>query len=401
MESIKGTVVDIFGNILDLNRTPIPVGKDQFTLRDEKEPNKSQTFLKIKELERKSLAFHFEINARKNLNNSGEVVLPDINSKTNYSRDRSRFFVDIDKEGQFKINIPASSETGNVPLTTRYENYSSFGTEDDNNPNKLFPREDNLDIFLDSFAAPKSTPSATGFDFSKESGSILLKDNLGEAAPIDRITSFHIKHGSVYHDLLQTCYVHQNNDFLNYQAGTSRVTNVDLSLITPIKNIVSDTINVSGPNSNAGGRSGSITLDGSVELNIGANTVDRQSLWLDTAGGIVANIGRDLQNKSAAISMNGDFYLQVGGFGVSGDTRFAKQNNGTIGAVLDLRVMTDGGYVHMVRCDKNGITIMTPGNLAVHSHGNMKFTSDSDIEIDAESVIIQARLVLKELGGSI
>lgn len=402
MEIIKGTAVDIFGNILDINRNPLPVGQDQNTIRADKTTNKTQSFFDIKELERKSLAFHFEINARKDLTGkNGQITLPDISSNADYAKLRSRFFFDVDKEGQFKFNVPASSEKGNVSLLTRYENYSTFGSEDNNNPNKLIFREDNLDIFLDSFAAPKTTPTDSGFSYSKDRGSIQIKNGDSDGAPIDRITGAHIKHGTVYHDILQTCYAQQNNQFINYQAGTSVTPTVNINDIPILTKVVSDVINVSGANANAGGRSGSINLDGSLEVNIGANTVDRQSLWLDTAGGMVANIGRDLQNKSAAISMNGDVFIQIGGFGVVGDSRFVKQNNGSLGAVLDLRVFTDGGYVHMLRCDKDGITIMTPGNLAIHAKGNMKLSSDANIEIDCETLVLQQRMVLKNFGGSI
>jgi hypothetical protein len=402
IETVKGTVVDIFGNILDLNRNPLPVGQGQNTLRPEKSSDKSQSFLKIKELERKSLTYHFEINARKDLTGkNGKVVLPDINSNADYARNRSRFFLDIDKEGQLKLNVPASSEKGNIPLLTRYENYSTFGPEDNGNPNKLIFRDDNLDIFQESFASPKAAPSFTGFDLTSDRGSIRLVDGAADGAPVDRITGSHIRHGTAYHDILQTCYVHQSNGFLQYQNGTNTSITVNVGSIPTLKNIVSDTIKISGEDANAGGRSASLNFDGSVELNIGANTIDRQSLWLDTAGGVVANVGRDLRGKSAAISMNGDVFIQVGGFGISGDSRFVKENNGSIGAVLDLRVMTDGGYTHLVRFDKNGITVMTPGNLAVHSKGNMKFSADANMMFEAETVIIQNRPVIKDFGGSI
>lgn len=402
MEIVKGTAIDIFGNILDLNRNPLPVGQDQNTIRSDKTTDKVQSFFNIKEVERKSIAYHFEINARKDLSGkSGQVTLPDISSNADYARLRSRFFLDIDKEGQFKLNVPASSEKGNIPLLTRYENYSTFGPEDNNNPNKLIFRDDNLDIFLDSFAAPKATPTDNGFSYAADRGSIQIKSGDAEGTPIDRITGAHIKHGTVYHDILQTCYAHQNNQFISYQAGTSVNPTVNINDIPILTHVVSDLIKISGPDANAGGRSASLSLDGSMELNIGANTVDRQSLWLDTAGGIVANIGRDLKNRSAAISMNGDVFIQVGGFGVVGDSRFIKQNNGSIGAVLDLRVFTDGGYVHMVRFDQNGITVMTPGNLAIHAKGNMKLSSDANIEIDCETLTLQQRMVLKGFGGSI
>jgi hypothetical protein len=404
MESVKGTVVDIFGNILDLNRYPLPIGQDQNTINSTASTNQQASFLLIKALERKSLAYHFEINARKDL--TGTTVADVINSSVNYARARSRFFFDIDKEGQFKLNVPASSESGNIPLLTRYENYSTFGTDDNNNPNKLVYRTDNLDIFQDSFASPSLMPVNAGFlpDPDGSRGSITLTAGDGtNAGPMDRLTQTNIKHGTVFHDILQTCFVHQNNDYLNYQAGEENPLTVDLSQIPELTDIVSTTITTSGPSANAGGRSGSFNFDGSIELNIGANTVDRQSMWIDTAGGIVANIARDLNGRSIMAATGGDFYLQVGGFGISGDTRFdtAGINNGIMGAVLDLRILGDGGFCHMIRCDNNGITIMTPGNLAVHSKADMVLSSDHNIRIEAATVIIQERAVMKGFGGSI
>ncbi len=411
IETTKGTVVDIFGNILDLNRVPLSVGKDQNTLRADKSSNKRDSYLKIRELERKSIAFHFEINARKDLSqkssqNSSTLDLLDINSNADNSRLRSRFFIDVDKEGQFKINVPASSEKGNVPFLTRYENYSTFGTEDSGNPNKLIKRDDNLDIFLDSFAAP---PVILGdsFSFSTDRGSISIKDDKGEAAPIDRITTNHIKHGTAHHDILNTCWVFRNRDFLDYQNGTTTNTTVDINSIPLLENIVSDTIIIDGAGlpdqggPNAGGRSGSINLDGMLEWNIGANTIDRQSLWVDFAGGSVINLGKDRRSRSAMISADGDVYMQIGSFGITGDSRFIKDANGIFGSVLDLRILNAGGQTHMIRCDNNGITIMTHVNLAIHATQDIKISSDANVEIDCETLTVQGRMILKEFGGSI
>ena len=134
LETIKGTVIDIFGNILDLNRLPLQIGQGQNTLQPEKSSDKVKSYLQIRELERRSLAYHFEINARKDLTGlNGQLVLPDINSNIDYARNRSRFFIDVDKEGQFKVNVPASSEKGNIPLLTRYENFSSFYQDENGN----------------------------------------------------------------------------------------------------------------------------------------------------------------------------------------------------------------------------------------------------------------------------
>jgi hypothetical protein len=411
METIKGTVVDIFGNLLDLNRSPLPIGQGQNTIQADQSTDKIASFLLIKELERRTLAYHFEINARKNLtigtsttqSITQQTALPDINSNLDYARNRSRFFIDIDKEGQFKLNVPASSEKGNIPLLTRYENYSTFGDDDNGNTDKLVYRTDNRDIFQDSFASPALTAGDGGWlppsDGSK--GSISIVSNDGYGAPVDRITQQTIKHGTVYHDILQTCFLHQSDRYIKYQGGEVDPLTIDISSIPLLDKIVSDTIIIDGYKANAGGRSGSLNFDGSLEANIGANTVDRQSLWLDMAGGAVANIGRDINGRSLMAALGGDFYMQVGGFGVTGDSRFSTANNAIKGAVLDLRIFTDGGYCHMIRCDKNGISIMTPGNLAIHSKGDMALTSDHNIKIECATLTIQERFVYKGLGGSV
>lgn len=398
METTKGTVVDIFGNILDINRYPLPIGQDQNTLR-ETSTDKVNSFKLIKALERKSLAYHFEINARKDLSaQNGQEVLPDVNSNIDYSRNRSRFFFDVDKEGLFKLNVPASSEAGNVPLLTRYENYSTFGGDDNNNPNKLVFRDDNLDIFQDSFAAPIFNHQAG--TFSLDRGSVKLINEGTDVAPQDRITQSNIRHGTAYHDILATCYAHQRNDFLrpSYDIQNTGYNQKVTDSFPVLQNVVSNSIDTK---INAGGRSGSINFDGSIDLNIGANTIDRQSMWLDTAGGIVGNIGRDLQNNSAILSMNGNVLWQIGGMGVSTDSRFIKQNNGQIGAVLDIRIFNSGLRVTHIRVDETGVIIATPGNMTLQSCGDMTITSDSSIKLESEHVYIQGRAVLKEFGGSI
>ncbi len=399
IEITKGTVIDIFGNVLDINRVPLPLGKDQATIRPDQSSDKQKSFLKMREIQRRSLAFHFELNARKNLNADASNLI-DINSNQDNSKLRSRFFFDIDKEGQFKMNVPASSETGNIPLLTRYENYSSFGPEDNGNINKLIYRKDNLDIFHDSFAASKISFADIGLNYDKARGSISIKDEDAVATPIDRITKEHIMHGTAHHDIMKTCFIHQNNQFISYQYGTTSPLTINVNNIPELKNIVSDTIYVGGSKANAGGRSGSINLDGSLDLNIGANTSDRQSLILDTAGGIVANLGRDKNMRSATIGMDGDLYMQIGGFGISADSRFVKENNGYYGAVVDLRISGSGGYCHMIRIDNNGISVLTPGNVAVHASGNMKLSADRNMSIEAESLYLNKRNVLK-IGNSI
>jgi hypothetical protein len=395
MEEVKGTVVDIFGSILDINRIALAVGKSSdTTLRSDVSTNQQQSYLNIRALERKSIAYHFEINARKDPALQVRSDL-DINSD-NYNAKllRSRFFFDVDKEGQFKLNAPASSETGNVSLLVRYENYSTFGPEDNGNPNKFWYRDDKADIFLDSIASPKLTPNSSGGrDSSPDRGSIKLMAADANVGPVDRISQLPIKHGMPHHDIFSTCMLQQDHKTLDYRVGTDPHP-IDISYIEDLTDLAGSSIQVAGTNANAGGRSGSINLDGSLEMSIGANTVDRQSLWLDTAGGIIANIGRDRHQRSAIVNFDGDVIMQIGGFGVSGDARFAPLGkDGLYIPVLDLRVFAGGGFAHMLRIDANGITVMTPGYIALHAGQGLKLTSDTSIAIDAETVTIQGRAV--------
>lgn len=387
IETVKGTVVDIFGNILDINRTRLPIGSNDFTIRSEGNKDKVAAYLKIRESQRKSIAYHFEINVKKDLKGkNGKLVLPDITApleKNDYARNRSRFFFDVDKEGLFKLNVPASSETGNVPLLTRYENYSTYGDEDSKNPNKYFKREDGLDIFLDSFA--------------KNGGVIAMENEDGITSLKDRLTGSHLQHGTAYHNILNTCQVHQSAQFVSYAFEPL----FDISALPTYdpgdlaKNIVSPKITIGGPNANAGGRSGSFNFDGSIDLNVGANSIDRHSVWLDTAGSIIGNIGRDKRNISAAITMDGDLLLQVGGNGVVGDSRFNTLNNAFRPGAIDIRVFNAGFDCTLIRIDNEGVKIMTPGRMIFQSQGDMLFRSASGITMDAERFVVHEREILK------
>jgi hypothetical protein len=383
IETIAGTVVDIFGNILDLNRNKLVIDTNTQTLRPTQgNLPKDQIFDQLKAIERNSIAYHFELNARKDLTTqNGTIHLPDVNSTDDYARARSRFFFDIDKEGQFKLNIPASSDTGNIPLLVRYENYSTFGTDDNNNPNKLIKNNDGLDIYLDAFGV----------------GTIDVVNNGAAATPLDRLSSQHIKYGTTYHDITQTCYTAQTSGGLGSLFSQAfYFPNFNPSSIPTINGIVSSSIDVSGtnPSAKAGGRSGSINLDGFLSCNIGANTIDRQSLWLDTAGGMVANFGRDLNNISAAISMDGDLIIQVGGTTVANDSRFQTANNAFRGGNVDLRVLHDGLTMTQVRISNDGVLIATPNRITMQGR-EVYMQSTGDMHITADNLFLQERMVLK------
>jgi hypothetical protein len=409
MESVKGTVIDIYGNVLDLNRLPI---KNNFKKNDKDSSVKNYYLARANQ--RRSLAYHFEINARKDLGETNSP--PDVKNSNDYSRNRSRFFVDIDKEGQFKINVPASSEYGNIPLLTRYENYNTVISADNSeiNPNELLFSDDKVDILHDSFAAgmvnfntkykteKPNIDSRNGYD----RGLITIKDTDGsEISPIDRFTksltdntkqSYHIKHGTAFHDITATCISHQEELLVNYiyQKPVSWLNSFPYKAID--QSIVKTELQFG---SNLGGRSGSINLDGSIEVNVGANTSDRQSIWLDTAGGMIANIGKDNNNISAAIGMDGQLLLQVGGVGIdsSKDSRFKKNNNAFCSGAVDIRVLVEGNSAAILRIDKEGIYLISPTRIYLESNGDIDITSSANININAESVKIQDRVFEKKI----
>jgi len=392
IETIKGTAVDIYGNIVDLNRSIIPNGiLESLSLR-ENEGNESDTFKYLREQARKSIAYHFEVNARKSSSpNVGADLLDLFLEEEDYARNRSRFSFDVDKEGQFKMNVPSSSEVGNVGLTVRHENYSAVAaSENDNDPREFVRNVDNQDIFVDSFG--KGYVSLSG---SSDAG---LE---GFASPTDRITGEPVKLGTVFHNIGENLPLHAvDNPVVRYPASK-------LNQLTPITEIVSEEIIVSGDNANAGGRSGTITLDGMLNMSVGANTVDRQSLWLDLQGGMVTSMGRDKNDVSWSGKFDGDILVEIGGTTPSDDSRFSDLNNSYKPGVLDIRVHS-GNNQHVLRIDESGLRVYSFGEVDIVSNGDMRFKSVAgDMFFDAEGIYFYAndrktgRKVIRNPGRSI
>jgi hypothetical protein len=384
-EIIIGTVVDIFGNILDINRSVLPSGLiDSLSFRKSEE-DQGLVFRKLREQLRKSIAYHFELNARKEnvdeSTNSGRdfpgVFTPDYTDISDYARGRSRFFFDIDKEGQFKMNVPASSEVGNIPLLVRHENFSNLkGAEEDVDRGQfLRNKTNNTDIHLEPYGK----------------GVVELKSNeetlKSFVAPINRFDGERIKLGTAYHEISEVLMLHKFDQPYS-EEGNSGYPDSLLNFVDPIEDVVSPEVIVAGEGANAGGRSGTISLDGMLSVSVGANTVDRQSLWLDCAGGIVGAIGRDRFNRSLAASLDGDILLQVGGAAITDDSRFttSEYNNSVRDGVIDIRVWNSGSF-HTIRIDNQGIKIHTPQRIDIVSEGEMRFKSvNANMYFDAEGI---------------
>jgi hypothetical protein len=391
-EVIVGTVVDIYGNILDINRSILPSGiVDSLSFRKSSD-DQNVAFTNLLTQLRKSIAYHFELNARK-----PGLDLPNYSDVSDYARNRSRFFFDIDKEGQFKWNVPASSETGNVPVLVRHENFSNLkGFIDKTDRGQLlYNVTNNTDLQLE--------PHGKGA-VSLVSTEDTLKNF---AAPVNRLDGSVIKLGTGFHDISNVLFLHKVDKPYS-SSGNAGYENSLINFVSPVTDVVSSKLIVSGAGANAGGRSGTISLDGMLSVSIGANTADRQSLWLDCAGGMVAAVGRDKFNRSLAATLDGDILMQVGGPTIVDDSRFPSVtfNNEARDGTIDIRVWNSGSF-HTIRIDPQGIKIHTPQNIDIVSEGSMRFKSvNSNIYFDAESVYFYTtdpatgRLVLRATEGA-
>lgn len=390
IEKIEGTAVDAFGNILDINFSALPIGQiNELSLSQN--ADKSDAFNKIRQQLRKSLAYVFEVNARKGTADPTDLIVPNVLDTTDYARNESKFILAIDKEGQFKLNVPASSETGNLSLLTRHTNYSNLLNTSDStvDPSAFVKSITGQEIFLKSFAT-----NPTIMLSSSEAASDGYAGLDGYASPIDYITDTNILFGTAFHDIAETC--HESLKTADYLTNGLLLINFDPDHhlntdFVPLPQIVSPTLIVSGPDANCGGRSATINLDGMLVMNVGANTVDRQSIWLDSAGGIVANVGRDLQNISSALSFDGDLFLEIGGVGIGNtyDSRFATQNDAIRNGTLDIKVY-NSGQLSILRIGPTGIDIITPGKMVFSCDMDMIFRCNGKMAFEAPEIMLHA-----------
>jgi hypothetical protein len=207
-----------------------------------------------------------------------------------------------------------------------------------------------------------------------------------------------MKLNTVYHNIVDAGYQFKKQrieedpvgDLIRYHPESSLNQRQDT---IQFDKFVTDEINVAGPNANAGGRSGTINMDGFISASIGANTVDRQSMWLDTAGGIVSTLGRDRRGVSYLGQLDGDMLIQIGGLNMDTDpskktdTRFIKENDTAQSGALDIRVIKSDGQLTVVRIDEAGVSIATYGRFEVMCQQDMIFRSNSKILFEAPNII--------------
>ena len=337
----------------------------------------------------------------------------------------------MDKEGLTKINIPASSETGNVPMLTRYETSSVLEIDEKGNfKNKarsgedsafLFRNEKNQDIFLDQFG-PGGIKVLGNTTENRLKGK---KTSWLDSSNTQKTFGKNIESGTAFHDITSTAAallkeninknasdIFTNPNVSNDPGAIAKEIDarVPTSSSTAIRNLTTGLVT---GQPNAGGRSLHLNLDGSLESSIGANTVDRVSWILDTAGALVARLGRDRQGRSAIIQADGTIAIEVGGFDFVGenstdevDTRFVGRGQGRKSTLPgDPNRFRSGKVVLRIRrsnaantgpdtddnlviIDETGVTVKTAGRLNLVSDMDMTLQSKSRLLLDAPKVQI-------------
>jgi len=372
IESTKGTLVDVYGNVLDLNRNKLPIGTNETIKLD----GTVESYKLLREQHRRGIAFHWELNARKDLKEAPiETGKEDQYAyiKNTYTRERHRLFFDVDKEGQFKLHIPSSSEKGNIGLIANYENLSTINPvrdgDGDNYNTFVMPKEGQQDILLDSFGQ----------------GCVTLVGS-EKLIPKDRITKQPIKLGTVFHDISKTCCEPVFIDPEDKDLGAAIFAGPDGGPDGKIwTSVVSTEINIDGDKANAGGRSGTITSDGMFSFSIGANTIDRQSIWLDTEGGIISRIGRDKNDMSICTQLDGHYFMQIGGVTVDNDKRYDCINDANKNFTFEIRLIDANNNYHRINIDKHGILLKSSADIRLETKDNIvlhaaKIISNCEIE---------------------
>jgi len=357
IERVEGTVVDYYGNILDINRSKIEFSE---LINSEQMKNADKRMEIEAALLRRSIKYHFEINARKEgLAETTTDVLDGVNAddeSSNIGYSHSRFSMDIDGEGFVKLNIPSTSNVGNIPLLSRYSN--AFDKEavvdrgEDKRNDGTYRNNPRVDVLHMAFG----NTEGLGIDVPPE----YIPDNIiSEGAPF--------KYRTAYHDVLNIVTDVRSED------GPAA------PLLTALDNTIDLGEGTASPN--AGGRSMHANLDGSLELNIGRDVSDFKSILVDTAGGIVSSLGKDKNGNSITTQTDGDVQIQVGGSSVRGEEA-ATTNNFT------MFVRAGDGQFHKIEMNENGVFITSAPNtnLVLESNKNLVLSAKGQTLLGGESI---------------
>lgn len=341
IERVQGTLVDIFGNVLDLNYNKINMPKLI-------EKGKSAV-IEAHNLLNRSVAYHLQVNSRNiTANPTGS----------------NKFTFDIDKEGQFKLNVPRSSTLGTIPTI------STFTTTDSNIDGRI--DINNVQLSKSSISAPTGGNAGTAFH------------DMTLAA--DRLIRHSINSFNIIREHSNTTGIQVNGDTPNIEyviSDTIKSTSSPQYTTTISVQPDSPAIATSIDPSFAGGRSGQINFEGSLEVSVGQDDGDKKSLLIDAAGSLISWFGMDNHGRSAVVNADGSVLVNVGDYviDIDGNSTF---NQGEITIRVNL-------------VDEKANGPLQPGEL-----GNNKKTSDHIFHLGPNGVVVSTGngtpLVLRSSG---
>lgn len=363
IERVQGTVVDIFGNVLDINYNKLNLPKILEKGKD--------AIPEAHALLSRSIAYHFQVNSR--------------NIITAETTGNGRFTLDIDKEGQFKLNVPRSTTNGTTPTI------SSFITTDTD----VNSRTDINNVQLSKTSVPAPTGGNIGTAFHDMT------------LVADRLIRHTIKSVNPIREHSNTTGIQSKGDTPNIEFLITDTTTS--SIIPQYTTSISvqeagSAINDEIDTDHSGGRSGLMNFEGSLEVSIGKDEVDEKSLMLDTAGSLVAWFGMDSHGRSAVVNTDGEVLLNIGDYTIdnNGNEVF---NKGTLSIrvnlvdekavgelqpeqVADNKTTSD----HIIYFGPNGIVIAS-GNgtpIAIRSSGDILFEANGTLDMKAKEIRMDA-----------
>lgn len=351
-ETVHGTLVDYYGNILDINRNPVQFDVVASYPIARHVPIESA-------LLRRSIKFHFEINSRKDGDATNTVSSEQASSlewpDVPHGYLHSHWSIDVDGEGLTKINIPANSNRGNVPFLVRHRNKDVI--KDSNQEGQLFSFRDdkNIDFAYDSFGLPT--------------------DGISMPDPYATLGGQNFVYKTAFHDITTTA-------LSTFASGSH-----------PMVEEISNSIFSAA--ANAGGRSVHANMDGSLELNVGRDTIDHKSIVIDTSGGIVSRIGKDRNDNSIVSQLDGHVKVLVGDSNIAPDDPVEQPS-------VKFYVKGSTGMATIEIIDGAIYLTSAPNkNLIIRSSNNLILDAKNDVFIGGENVHVYGSYTEQDTDGTI
>lgn len=429
LEFSAGNITNNAGELLNINYVnnlnSFKKPKDYFKISE------SADFNLARDIYNRSIAAHFQLNANKEVSDYFDLS--------------KNFRVVLDKEGVLKLNIPKSSDFGNIlyPDSTKISNTNYLLHNSYSNISKAekipitLRNSDGAAVFPQiSSTMLNRTLRSTGIEFSNTNSYFqnnnldavrvnltkyhnmyavceLLTANYIEEIFIPQLASFDIAQHIVVGNIYEKLFERWGSD---YKSSISRPGNkefhsdvVATALISPAEPVinpggvtyVSGQLKRSTPYSNSSADtsnpryssvSANINFEGSIESSVGADSADGKSITLDTKGAVVAWLGKDNRGRSLALQTDGDVMVNIGGHDSSGkfnkgrlDLRVNLTNKGTLDDLEKPSDYKDGDSDFIISISEKGFIISGMKKdvpMVINNSGKICIQSPAGIELN-------------------